>query len=393
MRIAYVCADLGVPVFGKKGSSIHIQEVIRAIMRQNVQVDLFASRFGGEIPDGFEKITIHKLPAPPKKGSILDKERAAIAANRDLKDMLAYNGPFDMVYERYSLWSFAGMDYAIDKGIPGLLEVNAPLIEEQTQYRSLIDRASAEWVAKRAFGAASKIVVVSKEIKTYLNNYSINPKHIHVIANAVDPDRFDKDITPICPASQGIFSIGFVGSLKPWHGLPFLVEAYSILHCKDSNIRLIIVGDGPERQNLTEYLTTLGLLETVHLTGAVDPNDIPGFLASMDVAVAPYPQQFNFYFSPLKIFEYMAAGLPVVASHVGQIAELIQDGFNGILCPPNDPIALANALDRLRCEPVLRAHLGKAARQTIIRDHTWEGVSRQILHLAGLKSKAWYNGD
>ncbi len=385
MRIAYICADIGVPVFGRKGSSIHAQEVIRALIGQNVQVELFASSFGGEKPVGLERVPIHKLPSPPKKCSQSERERAAYAANCHLKDLLERNGPFDMVYERYSLWSFAGMEYAFNMGIPGLLEVNAPLIEEQAQYRGLIDRARAEWVAERAFGGAREIIAVSKGIEAYLKRYTIDNRHIHVLPNAVDTHRFCKEIKPICPAPPGTFSIGFVGTLKPWHGLPLLVEAYELLYRKNSNIRLLIVGDGPERQNLVEDLSARGLLETVHMTGSVDPDDIPGLLASMDVAVATYPQQFNFYFSPLKIFEYMAAGLPVVASCVGQIAELIVDKKNGLLYPPDDLVALTGALDRLRCEPVFRTRLGRAASETVIRDHTWEGVARQILHLAGLK--------
>jgi glycosyltransferase involved in cell wall biosynthesis len=103
----------------------------------------------------------------------------------------------------------------------------------------------------------------------------------------------------------------------------------------------------------------------------------------MDVAVAPYPPQANFYFSPLKVYEYMAAGLPVVASCIGQLAELIRDGINGLLCPPGDPVALAEALERLRQEPGLRASLGRAARATAHRNYTWRAVAQRIFRLAG----------
>ncbi len=112
---------------------------------------------------------------------------------------------------------------------------------------------------------------------------------------------------------------------------------------------------------------------------------MPGLLASMNAAVAPYPQLTQFYFSPLKVYEYMAAGLPVVASRIGQLAELIQDGVNGLLCPPGDSVALAGALYRLYSKPELSARLGQAARATVLREHTWEAVVQRILHLAGLK--------
>jgi glycosyltransferase involved in cell wall biosynthesis len=108
-------------------------------------------------------------------------------------------------------------------------------------------------------------------------------------------------------------------------------------------------------------------------------------LASMDVAVAPYPRRSSFYFSPLKVYEYMAASRPVVASRIGQLANLIEDGVNGLLCPAGDPVTLAAALARLRREPELRARLGRAARATVLKHHTWETVARRILHLASLK--------
>src|SRR6516165_1722652 len=143
MRIAYVCADLGVSVFGHKGCSIHVQEVVRALAARDARVELFARRLEGEPPAGFEAVRLHSLPAVPR-GDHAAREQAALAANGEVRAILEQEGPFDLVYERYSLWSFAPMEYARDEGIPGLLEVNAPLIAEQQEHRILIDRPGAE---------------------------------------------------------------------------------------------------------------------------------------------------------------------------------------------------------------------------------------------------------
>src|SRR5207244_963195 len=148
---------------------------------------------------------------------------------------------------------------------------------------------------------------------------------IHVVPNGVNPDRFPENLAATCPSLPGVFTVGFVGSLKPWHGLPVLVEAFDLLHWVDNNTRLLIVGDGPERAGLEAELKARGLLSAVHFTGAVDPAEVPGLLASIDAAVAPYASRASFYFSPLKVYEYMAAGLSVVASKVGQLDGLIQD--------------------------------------------------------------------
>jgi glycosyltransferase involved in cell wall biosynthesis len=387
MRMAYVCADRGVPVFGRKGCSIHVQEVLRALAGLGVQVDLFTPRPEREPPPGLEGIRVHPLPAVVTgKGG--DAERAALAGNDDLRAALEREGPFDFLYERYSLWSRAGMAYARDHGVPGLLEVNAPLIEEQAEYRVLVDRAAAERVAEEVFRDATGLIAVSQEIKTYLEeHYPPSRGRVVVLANGVDPGRFPDDQRPSCPAPPGTFTVGFVGTLKPWHGLATLVEAFALFQERAADSRLLFVGDGPERERLVADLARRGLRQKVHFVGAVAASEVPGFLASMDVAAAPYPMLSHFYFSPLKVYEYLAAARPVVASRIGQLAELIQHERNGLLVPPGDPPALAAALERLWRQPDLRQRLGQAGRAMVLRSHTWEMVARRILDLAGIPSR------
>jgi len=383
MRVAYVCADPGVPVFGRKGCSIHVQEVLRVLRGMGVRVDLFAARFDGDPPPGLDAVVVHRLPTVPK-GDMAGRERAAVAANRDLHAALEHVGPFDLVYERYSLWSYAGMEWARTVGTPGLLEVNAPLIEEQAEHRGLADRAAAEAIADRVFGAARALIAVSGGVAEYLGRFASPSGRVHVIPNAVNPDRFPADCMPTLPAPAGVLTIGFVGTMKPWHGLPDLVEAFDRLRRRAPASRLLIVGDGTERGAFEADLAARGLLGAAHLTGAVDPDDVPGLLASMDVAVAPYPRREDFYFSPLKVYEAMAAARPVVASRIGQLADLIRDGENGLLCPPGDPAALAEAVLGLRDEPARRRRMGQAARAEVLGKYTWGHVAHRLLDLAGL---------
>ncbi len=128
-------------------------------------------------------------------------------------------------------------------------------------------------------------------------------------------------------------------------------------------------------------LEELGLSGAARFTGAVPPDQVPSLLSEMDVGVAPYPTRRS-YVSPLKVFEYLAAGLPVVASGADQIAELVGDGNAGVLVEPENPTALAGALQELASEPERRARLGRAGRATVLANHTWDAVAARILALA-----------
>lgn len=383
MRVAYVCADPGVPVFGSKGASIHVQEVLRALGRRGARLDLFATRLGGAAPPGLEQVTLHDLPTPVGDGAA--RERAALAGNDALRAALEREGPFDLVYERHALWSFAAMEHARDAGVPGLLEVNAPLVEEQAAHRVLVDRAGAELAASRAFRAAAALLAVSGTLAARLEARPEARGRVHVVANGVDPDRFRPGLPPTRPAPPGTFTVGFVGTLKPWHGVPILAEAFARLHRAHPDTRLLVVGEGPERGRLEALARELG--RGVELTGPVSAGEVPGLLASMDAAVAPYPSLQDFYFSPLKLYEYMASGLPVVASRVGQVAEVLEHGVTALLCEPGDAAAAAAGLARLRGDGALRARLGHAAREAVLARHTWDHVARRALAIAGLPER------
>lgn len=377
MRIAYVCADQGVPVFGRKGASVHVQEVVRALRRRGASVELFTPRPGGPPPADLADLSVRLLPRVRHEDPAV-REQLALAANRALRGELVRRGPFDLVYERYSLWSWAALDRAATNGTPAVVEVNAPLIEEQARHRSLVDRGAAEEVAARVFRRADGVLAVSRPVAVWVGRW--RERGVEVVPNGVDPARFP----PRSPRSPGRFTVGFLGTLKPWHGVDGLIEAVAMLAPEDRRIRLLVVGDGPERGSLERAAREAGLGSRARFTGSVEPREVPGWLDRMDVGTAPYPELPRFYFSPLKLFEYMAAGLPVVAGRIGQAAEVVRDGGTGVLYPPGDPGALAAALAGLAASPHEGVRLGRAGRASVLRDHTWDAVAGRILRAAGL---------
>lgn len=383
-RVAYVSTDPGVPVFGRKGASVHVQAVVRELLRRGAEVHLVAARVGGDLPRGLDGVVVHELPritGEPGAEREASARRSAAAAAGVLAGLHSEQ-PLDLVYERYSLWSDAAMTWSRYHDVDGVLEVNAPLIDEQGQHRVLVDRDGAEAIAAQAFDSATSVVTVSEPVARWVAERT-DDRAVHVVPNGVDT----RHIRPVGPGRSAraagphdtSFTVGFVGTLKPWHGVEVLLEAFARLARSDEAVRLRLVGDGPQRDALAGQADRLGVAEQVDLVGAVAPEKMPAELAAMDVAVAPYPQLPDFYFSPLKIYEYLAAGLPVVASDIGPCADILDGGDLGVLVAPGDVSSLAVALAGLRRDPLIRADLGRAGRDAAVARHDWSLVVSRIL--------------
>lgn len=378
-RVAYVCMDPGVPVFGDKGCSVHVREWLRAAQRCGAQVELFAVRLAGEAPLDLVDIPIHVLPLRGG-GDAAARERALKELDRQIPAIVDRTGPFDLVYERHALFSSSAMHYARGAGSVALLEVNAPLVEEQREHRTLIDEDAARATAGDAFGAASALVAVSDDLAERLRREA-GATPVATLPNGVDCERFRPGLEATFRKPENTFVVGFSGSLKAWHGLDTLITAFEHLACALDAIHLVIVGDGPERGACEEAVCKAGLRDRAHFLGARPHAQIPGILTAMDVAVAPYPKLDTFYFSPLKVYEYLAMGLPVVASRIGQLETAIRSGDNGILVEPGDPIALATAIANVVENATLRRLLACRARESVL-DNSWDRVVARIFELA-----------
>ena len=370
MRIAYVTVDPGIPVFGTKGASVHIQEVVRELIRRGHDVTVHTTRAGRDIPDdlaGLEVIETRIDADDPGARERAQQEVSARIAARIIA------GGADLVYERYSLFSTALAEVAEATGAAGILEVNAPLIEEQRTHRVLVDEEAAAKALARQVAAATATVAVSDPVRDWVRERT-GSESVHTVPNGVS-------ITRIVPRPEDIGDpvVTFVGTLKPWHGVADLLAAAALAK---RPWKLRIIGDGPERAALEEQAAGLGI--EVDFRGAVAPADMPEQLAGSAIGVAPYPDlggEQQQYFSPLKVYEYLAAGLPVVASAVGQLPQIL--GELGTLVPPSDPAALAAAIDTLAADPVLRGKLGWRGRVQAEEKHSWAGAVDRILDLAG----------
>lgn len=389
MRLAYVCADPGVPVFGTKGASVHVQEILRAWRARGAQVRLYATRLGDDVPDDLADVPVVHVPVPAARaGSGADRsarvaarERAQADAARRIAERVVADGA-DAVHERYSLFSTALAGITGTLGVPGILEVNAPLIDEQRTHRDLVDGAAALAALCAQAEAATRTACVSEPVARWVDRTVTDaggrPGRVVVAPNGVNVDRVGPCADSAAAGPDAVPPVVvFVGTLKPWHGVEDLLRARSVAAAE---WRLRVVGDGPQRAALEALAAELGV--QVEFTGAVAPAEVPARLADCAVAVAPYPatqDAADQYFSPLKIYEYAAAALPVVASRVGQVPAAVEDGVTGLLVEPSAPAALARAVDALVAEPARRRAMGRAARRGAVARRSWAAVLDGIL--------------
>jgi glycosyltransferase involved in cell wall biosynthesis len=379
MRVAYICADPGVPVFGTKGSSVHVQEMVRAWRRAGADVTVYCVRAGNDKPADLGGLDV--VERPPRKAEPAGRERAVEEAAYSLGDTALRDG-CDVAYERYSLFSPALSLVAGTLGVPAVLEVNAPLIEEQQRYRQLFDVGLAESMLRRNALAADAVACVSEPVLRWVKQRV--PEARTVLApNGVNTDRitarpWERPAGRPGRPGSGRFVVAFTGTLKPWHGVPDLLEAVARANADPDRAGLWtvrIIGDGPGRPDLERLAARLGV--EAEFTGAVLPESVPRLLHECDAAAAPYPQPEpgqDHYFSPLKVYEYLAAGMPVIATAVGQIPAVIEHGRTGLTVPAGDPAAFAAALKRLASDTALRERLGTQARAAAVEHHSWDGV-------------------
>ena len=362
MKIGYLCADRGIPVLGHKGASVHVREMVTAFTRIGHDVTLFCTQRGeGNPPPPGNCIELKVSTDPDELTRIaaiqglskgpydrkLKRELECLAHDRALPSYIldalrAQGKKLDLLYERYSLFHRAGIEVASSLSIPHILEINAPLVDEQARFRGLQQRKLAERIESEVFNRADHIIAVSEAMKIHALKQGVPASRISVLPNGVDTARFHPGIDSALIRSRHNLSdhpvIGFVGSLKPWHGLDLLFDAFIIVQRQFPQARLLIVGDGPVMEGLRQRVAKEDMEHAVVLAGHVLHGEIPAYLAAMDVTVAPYQPQQDFYFSPMKVVESMAAGRPVIAPRIGQLSELVEDGVTGRLYPPGDKV-------------------------------------------------------
>ncbi len=235
-------------------------------------------------------------------------------------------------------------------------------------------------IEKRILMLGDAIVVVSNSLRDYLLRSGIPASKIHVVPNAANPRTFDPHIDGNSIRRKwGIDNkvvVGFVGGFSSWHGMDVLLAAASDIIKKVQNIHFLLVGEGKMRKPLEKFARDNCLSEYVTFTGNVLYEEVPNYVAAMDITVMPCS---NTYGSPIKVFEYMAMGKPVIAPKLGPVEEIIVHGREGLLINPEIKDELEETILCLCSDEALRNKMGMNGRRAILRHYTWVKNAERVV--------------
>ncbi len=365
VRILYVALDQTVP--GSLGGSVHVQSVAAGLVALGHDVHVATQPGGGGWPAG--AVQWHAMGPPFGQHHLRWMRTGAITD-------LARRLQADVVMERYFNFGGEGVFAASRLGLPAVLEVNAPVIDYPGSLKSRIDRALLIEPMRRWRDALCRRVQLFVTTSADILPDWVERRRVLEIEWGADVDHFTPGATgpvPFVRDGDRIICV-FAGAFRSWHGVVQMSAALARLHrAGDHRFGAVFIGDGPERKAAELAARDL---PGITFTGALPHSALPAALAAADIGVAPFdpikhaPLRLGFYWSPLKVFEYMAVGLPVVAPSLPRLRRLVEDKVEGVLYDARDPRGLDKAITQL-ADAATRRRMGAAARSRVVRDFSW----------------------
>lgn len=375
MNLLYVALKESLP--GSHGGAVHVLEVARQLTRRGHRPTVLVQQKAGqparETTDGFELI---RLPA--RSNFLLFQLEPRV------RELLAQIKP-DVVMERYYNFSGAGVRAANLANIPSLLEVNAPMMDPPGSNKHRADRLLLGTMTRMARMQAdlAKRIVTPLAVTVPFPEARAKIREIPWGANVelfdrarVEPAALEALRAEINPQNRHV--VAFLGSFRPWHGVREFAQVAIEIAKTRQDILFLMIGAGELLEELRAHVAQAHLKQTIHLTGAVNYADVPNYLALAEVGVAPFnpavhpPLRVGFYWSPLKVHEYMAMRLPVVTIDVPGLNQIARNEREGLLYPEGNLEEMRAAILRLVDDPALARRLGEAGRVRVVEQFSWQ---------------------
>jgi glycosyltransferase involved in cell wall biosynthesis len=362
----------------RDGQGVHLQALVDSLRAAGHEVRIVG-------PAAFEKaelggesrlVALMRRILPPALAELAELAYSLPAYLRLARAAAEFRP--DVVYERYNLYYVAGAWLARRRGLPFFVEVNAPLAEERARFGTLRLQRLARWSESFVWRRADRVLPVTEVLAGHVAAAGVPRDRMEVIPNGIHLEDFPPP-APMPAEPKAELTLGFVGFVRDWHGLDRVLRDIAAWQGVP-RLSLLVVGEGPARAGLEALAAELGIAERVRFTGLTAREAVPGLVDAFDIALQPAAVA---YASPLKVFEYMAAGRAIVAPDQPNLREVLEDGRTALLFDPARPGAMWDAVLRLATDPALRARLGEAARAEVLaRDLTWDGNARRVVALA-----------
>jgi glycosyltransferase involved in cell wall biosynthesis len=301
----------------------------------------------------------------------------------------------DIAYSRQSMLEFIPLSFMKWLGVRYIAEVNG-IDSEQKRLFGL-----AKWKIRLSeclygvsYRLADAVVTVTEEIRDYLyERYPATKGKTYVVSNGANiaisrPVKKEDACRALGFDPDRIYFV-FVGSLKKWHGLENAISVIEGLIKEENNLRLLIIGDGPQKPHLQEIVRKSGLEGNVIFFGKVRFSQVALYIGTSTACLALFDRERNDRtgLSPLKIFEYMACGKPVVTTDVGNLRRIIDRHNCGLVVQPGDIDAMSEALMKLVRDPDLAKALGENGRKAAVAYYSWSAISKEVLDIMIGKNK------
>jgi len=295
--------------------------------------------------------------------------------------------PDAVLYERHAYFMFMGVLLGKWLKRPVVLELNE--LAGFTRARGLIMERIARRIDAWTFSRANHILCVSGVLAAEAAERGARSETIHILPNAIDANRFrstgPRQSLRARLGLEGSIVIGHVGLFYRWDRLDVLIKAARSIRDRHPEIKVLLVGDGPEMENLRQTAFRLGMEREVMLSGPVPRDDVPAYIDAMDICVLPDSNAFG---SPIALFEFMAMGKPCVVPDLGPMRDVIEDNATGIMFSHGDYAAFEKALLTFIEDSALRVQIGARAKDAVFRRHTWAANARFVVQLARGESSA-----
>ena len=363
----------------KDGQAVHIEELIGALRRRGHDVIVVAPATTERQEFGQQSglVSALKRHLPKAIYEAAEFSYAFVAYGR-LRAAYLEHRP-DVLYERSNLFQPAGLWLKRRYGLPMLLEVNAPLFAERSEFGGLALKGLARWSERAVWRHADHVLPVTQALADYVRQAGVPEERISVIPNAINPDRFSRSIDAAAAKARldlsGKLVLGFTGFVREWHGLDRVIELLAERGAP-AGLHLLVVGDGPGRETLEAQARGLGVADRLTFTGPVGRDAVADHVAAFDIALQPAVRP---YASPLKLFEYMTLARPIVAPDTPNIREVLSDRESALLFDPASGEAFRRTVELLCRDAGLRQRLGAGAAQAIVdRGLTWNRNAERI---------------